>query len=33
MGAQGAVIVYLVLIGVYAHLMNRLDRQFGVDEQ
>jgi putative solute:sodium symporter small subunit len=33
MGAQGSLIVYLVLIGVYAHLMNRLDRQFGVDEQ
>lgn len=33
MGAQGSLIVYLVLIAVYAHLMNRLDRQFGVDEQ
>lgn len=31
--AQGSLLVYLVLIGVYALLMNRLDRQFGVDEQ
>ena len=33
MAAQGALIVYIVLIGLYAFLMNRLDRQFGVDEQ
>jgi putative solute:sodium symporter small subunit len=33
MGAQGSLLLYLVLIGVYAHLMNRLDRRFGVDEQ
>lgn len=32
-GAQGALIVYLFLIGIYAHWMNRLDREFGVDEQ
>ena len=32
-GAQGALLVYLLLIGCYAHWMNRLDRQFGVDEQ
>lgn len=31
--AQGSLVVYLVLIGLYAFLMNRLDRQFGVDEQ
>lgn len=31
--AQGSLIVYIVLIGLYAYLMNRLDRQFGVDEQ
>lgn len=31
--AQGSLIVYMVLIGLYAYLMNRLDRQFGVDEQ
>lgn len=33
MAAQGSLIVYIVLIGLYAFLMNRLDRQFGVDEQ
>ncbi len=32
-GAQGALMVYLLLIGIYAHWMNRLDRDFGVDEQ
>lgn len=32
-GAQGALIVYLLLIGIYAHWMNRLDREFGVDDQ
>lgn len=31
--AQGSLIVYIVLIALYAYLMNRLDRQFGVDEQ
>ena len=29
---QGALIVYLVLVGVYAHCMNRLDQEFGVAE-
>ncbi|MFM8797905.1 MAG: DUF4212 domain-containing protein [Fluviibacter sp.] len=33
MAAQGSLIVYIVLIALYAFLMNRLDRQFGVDEQ
>jgi len=33
MGAQGSLLVYLVLIGLYALIMNRLDRRFGVDEQ
>lgn len=32
-GAQGALLLYLLLIALYAHWMNRLDRQFGVDEQ
>lgn len=32
-GAQGALLVYLLLIGIYARWMNYLDRQFGVDEQ
>ena len=31
--AQGSLIIYIVLIGLYAFLMNRLDRRFGVDEQ
>jgi len=31
--AQGSLILYIVLIALYAYLMNRLDRQFGVDEQ
>ncbi|AXQ92736.1 DUF4212 domain-containing protein [Cereibacter azotoformans] len=29
---QGSIYVFLVLIFVYAWLMNRLDRQYGVDE-
>ena len=33
LAAQGAPLVYIVLIGLYAWLMNRLDREFGVDEQ
>ena len=32
MAAQGAPLVYLVLVLVYAAAMNRLDRRFGVDE-
>lgn len=31
-GAQGALVVYVVLIGVYARYMNRLDREYGVQE-
>lgn len=30
---QGSIYVFLVLIFVYAWRMNRLDRQFGVDEE
>lgn len=30
---QGAVYVYLLLIFAYNHLMDRLDRKHGVDEQ
>ncbi len=30
---QGSIFVFLVLIGVYARQMNRLDRQFGVFEE
>lgn len=29
---QGALIVYVALIGFYAHYMNRLDREFDVAE-
>jgi putative solute:sodium symporter small subunit len=29
---QGALIVYVVIIGYYAYYMNRLDQEFGVDE-
>ena len=32
MAAQGALIVYCVLIWYYARTMNRLDREYGVDE-
>jgi putative solute:sodium symporter small subunit len=31
-GAQGALIVYLGIIGYYAHCMNRLDHEHGVAE-
>ena len=29
---QGAIYVFVVLIFIYVFLMNRLDREFGVDE-
>jgi putative solute:sodium symporter small subunit len=29
---QGAIYVYLILIAVYVKAMNKLDRDFGVDE-
>lgn len=32
MGAQGALIVYVILIWYYARTMNRLDREYGVEE-
>lgn len=32
MGAQGAPLVYLVIIWWYARYMNKLDRQYGVRE-
>lgn len=31
--AHGSILTYLALIMLYAWLMNRLDRDFGVDEQ
>jgi len=30
--SQGALIVYVIIIGFYAWYMNRLDREFGVAE-
>ena len=30
--AQGALIVYCVIIGFYAHYMNKLDIEYGVQE-
>ena len=32
MGAQGSLIIYMLIIWYYASYMNRLDREFGVDE-
>lgn len=32
MSAQGSLIIYVVLIAVYAWYMNRLDVEYGVDE-
>jgi putative solute:sodium symporter small subunit len=32
MGAQGALIIYAVIIWYYAHYMNALDRKFGARE-
>ncbi len=30
---QGAIYVFVVLIFVYVYLMNKLDKQYGVDEE
>lgn len=32
MGAQGALIIYALIIGCYAVYMNRLDREYGASE-
>ena len=32
MGAQGSLIVYVVIIVFYARYMNRMDREYGVHE-
>jgi putative solute:sodium symporter small subunit len=32
MGAQGSLIIYIVIIGVYAWYMNRQDKLYGVAE-
>ena len=31
-GAQGAPLVYVILVGYYAHRMERIDRQHGMSE-
>lgn len=33
MSAQGSLIVYVVIIWYYAHYMNKLDVEYGVDEE
>ncbi len=33
MGAQGSLIVFVIEIFVYAHLMNKADHDFGVEEE
>lgn len=33
MGAQGALIVYVLIIWFYARYMNNLDREYGVEEE
>ena len=32
MSAQGSLIIYVVIIGIYARYMNNLDKVYGVDE-
>lgn len=32
MGAQGSLIIYVVIIWYYAHYMNNLDKEYGVHE-
>lgn len=32
MAAQGALLIYMVLVGYYAYCMRKLDRQYGVAE-
>lgn len=33
MGAQGALVVYVLIIWFYARYMNKLDREYGVEEE
>jgi len=33
MGAQGSLIIYVLIIVFYAGYMNRLDRKYGVHEE
>lgn len=32
MGAQGSLLIYLAIVWFYARYMNKLDREFGIDE-
>ena len=32
MGAQGSLVIYVLIIWFYARYMNRLDQEYGVDE-
>jgi len=32
MGAQGALVIYVILVGYYAHRMGKLDKEYGVQE-
>jgi putative solute:sodium symporter small subunit len=32
MGAQGALVIYVLIIWFYARYMNRIDQEYGVDE-
>ena len=32
-GAQGALVIYVLIIGYYAHYMNKLDQEYGVHEE
>ena len=32
MGAQGALVIYVVIVWYYARYMNKLDHEYGVDE-
>lgn len=32
MAAQGAILVYVILVGYYAYCMDKLDREYGVHE-
>ena len=32
MSAQGSLVIYVIIIGVYAWYMSKLDKEYGVDE-
>ena len=32
MSAQGSLVIYVVIIGIYARYMNKLDHEYGVQE-